>query len=325
MTTPRYGITVPFDDRPLHTQAERYVALATQGYTDIWSSEANGQDAYTPLAVGGAWAPSLRRGTAITSVYTRAPAVIAQTVATMCEASPGGFACGLGTSSPAIVEQWNGLAFDRPLERMRDMARFLRRALQGEKVTEAFDTFAIRGFQLDRPPETPPPILFAALRPGMLRLAEAEADGAIVNWFSAADAGRAAEILRGRDDGKELAARIMVAPTEDTELVYTTVRRLFTAYLTVPAYVASQRWLGREPALGPMWEAWASGDRKAALRLVPDDVIDALVVHGSYEQCRRRLAEYVDHGVTTPVLAVLPIGPPIDEALAGLAPRPAGG
>jgi alkanesulfonate monooxygenase SsuD/methylene tetrahydromethanopterin reductase-like flavin-dependent oxidoreductase (luciferase family) len=219
-----------------------------------------------------------------------------------------------------IVERWNGLAFDRPLERMRDMARFLRRSLRGEKVTEEFDTFAIRGFQLDRPPETPPPILFAALRAGMLRLAEAEADGAIVNWFSAADAGRAAEIVRGRDDGKELAARIMVAPTEDTELVYATVRRLFTAYLTVPAYVASQQWLGREPALGPMWEAWASGDRKAALRLVPDDVIDALVVHGSYEQCRQGLAEYVDHGVTTPVLAVLPIGPSIDEALAGLAP-----
>jgi alkanesulfonate monooxygenase SsuD/methylene tetrahydromethanopterin reductase-like flavin-dependent oxidoreductase (luciferase family) len=69
-----------------------------------------------------------------------------------------------------------------------------------------------------------------------------------------------------------------------------------------------------------MARAWRDGDRKAALELVPDDVVDELVVHGPPEACRERIQEYVDNGVTTPVVAVLPVGGEVDEALAGLAP-----
>lgn len=276
-------------------------------------------DAFTPLAVGGAWAPSLRRGTAIIPAYTRAPAVVAQTVAALCESSPGGFACGIGASSPIIVERWNGLVYDRPVQRTRDLARFLRRALSGERVVDTFDTFAIDGFRLARPPAVPPPILIAALRPAMLRLAADDADGAIINWFSAKDAAKAAAIVREGSPDHELVARILIAPTEDTEAVRSLTRRLITAYLTVPAYAASQRWLGRGAALGPMWDAWERGDRKGALDLVPNEVIDELVVHGSPDACRRGIADYVDNGVTTPVLAILPVGVEIDGALAALA------
>ena len=61
----RYGMTIPFDGVPLHEQRDWIVELADLGYTDVWSSEANGADAFTPLALASAWAPSLRLGTAI--------------------------------------------------------------------------------------------------------------------------------------------------------------------------------------------------------------------------------------------------------------------
>ena len=128
----------------------------------------------------------MRLGIAIIPVYTHGPALLASQVLAMAHAAPGRFALGIGTSSNVIVERWNGIPFEKPYQRARDTLRFLRQALTGEKVTEQYETFEIKGFRLERglaPAETPP-ILLAALRPGMLRLAGREADGAIINWLS---------------------------------------------------------------------------------------------------------------------------------------------
>ena len=105
----------------------------------------------------------------------------------MADAAPGQFACGLGASSEVIVSNWNGLEFENQFRRVRDTLRFLRQAFTGEKVTEEYDTFKVKGFRLSRIPEQLPPIYLAALRPGMLHLAGREADGAILNWLSAKD------------------------------------------------------------------------------------------------------------------------------------------
>ena len=89
----------------------------------------------------------------------------------MADAAPGRFFCGLGASSQVIVANWNGLAFENQYRRVRDTLRFLRMAFSGEKVTEEFETFQVKGFRLARIPEQLPPIYLAALRPGMLHLA----------------------------------------------------------------------------------------------------------------------------------------------------------
>ena len=72
---------------------------------------------------------------------------LASTVASMCQAAPGKFALGIGTSSNVIVERWNGMEFDKPYQRVRDTIRFLRASLAGEKVTETYETFAVNGFR----------------------------------------------------------------------------------------------------------------------------------------------------------------------------------
>src|ERR1700756_4704590 len=143
-----YGMTVPFEGVPLSAHREWYEELVDLGYSDLWSSEADGTDAFTPLALAAAWTPTLRLGTAIVPAFTRGPALVAQTAAAMCEAAPGRFALGIGASSPVIVEQWNSIPFDRSYGRTRDLLRFLRAAFTGEKVTERYDTFAVEGFRL---------------------------------------------------------------------------------------------------------------------------------------------------------------------------------
>ena len=126
-----YGVTIPFDNVPLHEQREWIEEAVGLGYTDLWSSEADGADAFIPLALASTWVPTARLGCAIVPVFTRGPGLLAMSVATMAEAAHGRFALGIGTSSDVIVERWNDMSFDKPYQRTRDTIRFLRAALAG--------------------------------------------------------------------------------------------------------------------------------------------------------------------------------------------------
>lgn len=302
----RYGITVPFEG-PLHTQRDLFKEFADLGYTDMWSSEADGADGFTPLVLASEWVPEVRLGIAIIPAYTRGPALMAQAVASICDAAPGRFVMGLGSSSNVIVENWNGIPFEEPYKRTRDMTRFLRRALTGEKVTEEYDTFEVKGFTLRRVPAEQPPILIAALRQGMLRLAGREGDGAIINWLSADDVSTVVPYVNEGGSGKEVVARIFVCPNTDADTVRAQAKRNIAAYLNVPVYADFHRWLGREELQG-MWDHWAAGDRKAALAAIPDSVVDELFIHGTPEQCREHIDRYHENGVTTSAIAINTFG-----------------
>lgn len=319
----RPGMTVPLPG-PLHSHREKLNELADLGFTDIWSAEADGADAFTPLALASAWEPRLRLGTAIVPAYTRAPACFAQSVASLADAAPGRFAIGIGSSSNVIVERWNGVPFVEPYKKVRDVVRFLRDALTGEKVTATYDTFDIQGFKLGIRPEQTPPILIAALREGMLRLAGREGDGAIINWLSAEDVSRVAQVVTDAAGGesREIVARIFVCPSENTDVVRNAAKFAIAAYLNVPVYAQFHEWLGRGEQLTPMWDAWKAGDRKAALAAIPDEVVDDLIVHGSPEACKARIQSYFDHGVTTSSLAIMPFDPDLNhwDAVRSLAP-----
>ncbi len=315
-----YGMTVPFDGVPLSDHRVWYEELVDLGYRDVWSMESDGTDGFTPLALAAAWAPTLRVGTAIVPAFTRGPALLAQSVAALAEAAPGRFSFGVGTSSDVIVERWNGLRFEAPFQRTRDVVRFLRQALTGQRVDATYDTFSVKGFRLGRPPQVVPPILVAALRPGMLRLAGSEGDGAIINWLSAADVAKVAPEV---GPGKEIVARIFVCPSEDAEAVRAVGRRLIATYLNVPVYAAFHEWLGRGPLLADMWAAWKAGDRKAAVAAIPDEVVDDLVLHGSAAEVRAQVQRYLDNGVTNPALALVPYRIDLRQALRDLAPAAA--
>ena len=153
-----------------------------------------------------------------------------------------------------IVERWNGVPFVEPYKKVRDVVRFLRDALSGEKVSKVYDTFEVQGFRLGVRPEQRPPILVAALREGMLRLAAREADGAIINWLSADDVAQGGG--RGRDaaaggEEKEIVCRIFVCPSENAAAVRAAGRYAIAAYLNVPVYAAFHEWLGRGPTAAP--------------------------------------------------------------------------
>ncbi|MHB2028369.1 MAG: LLM class F420-dependent oxidoreductase [Acidimicrobiales bacterium] len=316
--TSRYGITIPFDGVTLNQHRDWFTRLADLGYTDVWSAEVDGADGFTPLVLAAACESRLHLGVAVTPVFTRGAGLLAMSVAAMAEVADGRFTMGLGASSQPVVERWNGVVYETPYARTRDVLRFLKRALDGEKIDEVFETFEVHGFKLSRPVINRPPILLGALRPGMLRLAGRQADGAILNWLAASDVEQCrAEV--GAD--KTIAARLFVIPTSDADSARFIARRMISSYLTVATYAEFHRWLGRDETLAPMWNAWAEGDRKRANEVIPDSVVDELVIHGSYEACREHIARYVAAGVEIPIIALVPFGLDLKEAVEGLAPR----
>jgi probable F420-dependent oxidoreductase len=306
----RWALTVPIEGVSLAELGPIAREAESLGYTDAWSFEVDGIDGFSPLAAV-ALATRMRVGTAIANVFTRGPATLAMSAAGLAELAPGRFCLGIGAGSQVIVEQWNGGAFEKPATRVREMVQVLRAALAGERVVFEGQTLRVNGFRLSRVPSAPVPIHIAALRPGMLRLAGAVADGAILNWLSAADVGRSIAVVReaaeaaGRDPSAlEISARLFVhvdPPGPEADLA---ARRHITAYLNVPVYRAFHEWLGRGPALGPMWEAWARGDRRGAVAAIPAEAVDDLIPRGSSAAIRQRVQRYLDAGLDTAFLSL---------------------
>jgi probable F420-dependent oxidoreductase len=315
MARARLGITVPFEGVSLRDQLRWFGELEDAGYTDFWTAESDGLDAFVPAAAAATATRAARIGTGIAPVFTRGPATLAQTAQATAELAPGRFVLGIGASSEAIVKRWNGIPFEQPFARTRDTLRFLRKALAGERVSESYETFSIEGFALRRSPELleRPPIFLAALRPRMISLAVREADGVITNWLRAEDLRKvrqevdAAAEIAGKPK-PELVCRVFVIPSEDLQVARGLGAYLLNAYINVAAYRDFHRWLGNEELLGPTWRAWEAGDRKAALASLPPEFVDAVMIHGGTEQVAQAVASYVEAGADTVIVALVASG-----------------
>jgi probable F420-dependent oxidoreductase len=295
----RWGLTLPLPQLPLADHEQHVRRAEAAGFTDLWSGETNGPDGFTPLVLAAAWTERARLGTGIVGVMTRGPALLAQQAAGLADASGGRFVLGIGASSDRIVSGWNAMDFSRPLTRVSETIDFLRTALDGERTAT--------GFKLEQPPAERVPIVIAALRGRMLRLAVEKAEGAFTNYLPLAGLPRVVEQLDGAPDGFELLCRFFCLPGE-REQVEPLARFMFASYVTVPVYAEFFRWLGFGERIAAMCEAWAARDREGAMAAAPWDLIEDTFIFGTPEQMKERLGRYVEGGVTLPVL--LPIAQP---------------
>jgi probable F420-dependent oxidoreductase len=302
MPDTRWGLTIPFTGVPLADHEPLIRRAEAAGYDDLWSAETNGADGFTPLALAAAWTERMRLLTGVVNPYTRGPSVLAQSAAALADASSGRFVLGIGSSSPAIVERWNEVPFVRPLSKVRESVEALRPVLRGER--------GVGGFKLETAPRHEIPIVIAALRDRMLRLAAELGDGVFSNFLPLSGVGHVVEEARGTG---EIACRFFCLPgPEDDALAL--AKRMFAAYGTTPVYAAFFRELGWAEQLDPMVEAWEAGDRQRALELCPEDLVREIFVIGPPEAMKERLAEFEAGGITS--FTLLLIAPP--DLAAGL-------
>ena len=307
----RWGLTVPLTGIGLAEGADLIKRAEAAGYTDLWSGETNGPDGFTPLALCATWTERARLGTGVVGVLQRGRALLAQEAAALADASGGRFALGIGASSDRIVEGWNDMPFERPLTRISETVDFLRAALGGER--------AGGGFKLERPPEAEVPIIIAALRGRMLRLAVDKGDGAFTNFLPLEALPRVVEQLDGAPQEFEVLCRFFCIPGE-REQVEPLARFMFSSYITVPVYEAFYRWLGYGERIDEMVSAWNAKDRQGAAAAAPWDLIEEMFIFGSPEQMRERLDAFVEGGITLPVVTPITTPERLGEMIEALSP-----
>ena len=171
----RMAVTLPAGPS-LEQTIERLNWAEDNGYPDAWFSDSGAPDSITQVAAVAHHTSTIRIGIAVTPVYTRTPAVLAASANVLGQVLPGRFIMGLGSSSQTIMGQWNGIALDKPVTRVRETAQMVRSMLAGEK--SAFDgvTLKSRGYR-QAPLADPPPIYIAALRSKMIEMAAEVGDG----------------------------------------------------------------------------------------------------------------------------------------------------
>jgi probable F420-dependent oxidoreductase len=296
---------------PLGAHEDLVKRAEAAGYTDLWSGETNGPDGFTPLALAAAWTERMRLGTGVVGVFQRGPALLAQQTAAMADGSGGRFVLGIGASSDRIVEGWNGIPFEKPYSKVAETVDFLKVALAGER-TES-------GFKLEAKPAKPIPIVLAALRGRMLRLAVVKADGAFTNFLPLSGLPQVADGIKGAPDDFELLCRFFCLPG-DREQVEPVARFMFSSYVTVPVYEAFYRWLGHGPAIDPMVEAWKQGDRQAAAAAAPWELIEDMFIFGDPAAMKERLGEFTAGGITLPILTPITTPDKLGELIEALGP-----
>ena len=310
----RLGLSLPLDGLSLPECVELAQEAERLGYTDVWTSEINGADGFGLLAAVAVRTRSVRLGLAIAPVFTRPAALLAMTAASIHALSHGRFCLGLGSSTETIVEDWMGLPFRRPLQRVRETVEAVRRALSGSRVSFEGETVRIHDFRLQLGP-TEVPIVLAALGPRMLRLAGELADGVVLSFAGLPAIPIQVAALGRVGDGEnfDVIQRLGVAVGEDEELLLPALRRELAVYGRSRAYNASFARQGYTAEAEGMRAAWARREWRAAAEAVSDRLVRDTFVFGSPEACREGLMAYSEAGLTTPIVIPISVHPHPEE------------
>ncbi len=305
-----YWTTGPEDPIHLVLEAERL------GYDSVWSAEAYGSDAFSPLCWIGARTSRIKLGTGIAQISARTPASLAMTAYTIDHLSQGRLILGLGVSGPQVVEGWYGQPFPKPLARTREVVAILRAILRREEpVTFRGEHYTLPypgGTGLGKPlkligkPRRPDlPIYLGAEGPKNVRLATEIADGWIPIFFSPHRAGIYAESLKDCRPDFEIACPVTVVVHEDVAAALRFVKTALAFYIGGMGAPSQNFHLNLIGRLGFAAEAkrvqerFVAGRRAEAIEAVPDLLADEISLVGPPERIRERLAAWRESPVTT--------------------------
>ena len=337
----RLGINLPYTDVIPREMVIAFVQEADRlGYDKVWVAEAYGFDAFTILTQLACSTERIGLATGIVNVFSRSPALIAQTAASLDSISGGRFTLGLGTSGHQVVEGWHGVKFEKGITRLRETMEIVRMVLRREKLVYDGDVFKVpMGLRLiTHPVREQIPIYLATLTPKGVELAAEQADGWLPVFFSPAhyesvikpelEAGAA----KGGRTVDDLSICIFqpVVVTADRKEGRDAVRPHLTLYIGGMGsreknyYNQLFRRYGWVEEARRIQDLYLERRRDEAMAALTDEMIDAVTVIGTAEECREQIAELERIGVDELALGIqVPGNDPLAtlEALKALAPR----
>jgi len=317
--------------------ASAYVVEAERlGVDCLWSAEAWGHDAATPLAFMAARTSRIRLGTGIMQAGTRTPALVAMTAMSLNAMSGGRFMLGLGVSGPQVIEGWHGIRFEQPLQRMRETVEIVRRAARGERLAYKGKVYELplpggegKALRSAAKPQPDIPIYPATLSPKSLEMPGEIADGWLGPSFMPeharvffdhleAGARRAGRTLAQLD----LQAGGVVAFSDDVERLIPPRKPGLAFSLGAMGsrqhnfYNDAFKRAGYEDVAREVQRLWLDDRREEAAARVPDELVLKTNLLGTEAMVRERVETYRKAGVTT--LRVEPAGDTLDARLATL-------
>ncbi|MDQ3615717.1 MAG: LLM class F420-dependent oxidoreductase [Actinomycetota bacterium] len=303
--------------------ADSVAALEKAGLDTVWVAEAYGFDSPTLLGYLAARTETIEIASAILNVYSRTPALLAQTAAGLDNVSGGRAILGLGASGPQVIEGWHGLPYSKPLGRTREVVDIVRAALRREPLSsDGIFTLPLPAGQgtglgkplkmLTRPERSSIPIYIAALGPQSVQATAEYADGWLpmffapertgLIWGEALEAGKAkrpAELAP-----LEIATGGMVAIGNDVKGLLDLARRAFALYIGGMGAKGKNFYNDVVSRIGFAEEAekiqdlYLAGNKKEAEALVPVELLEMCNLVGPEAYVRERIAAFAEAGVT---------------------------
>ncbi|MBV9421502.1 MAG: LLM class F420-dependent oxidoreductase [Solirubrobacterales bacterium] len=305
--------------------AESVLEAERLGFDSVWTAEAYGSDAITPLAWWGAATHEIKLGTAIVQISARTPAATAMAAMTLDHLSSGRLILGLGVSGPQVVEGWYGQPFAKPLARMREYIGIVREIwARNGPVTNPGPHYPLPikdgtglGKPLKssiRPLRADIPIYLAAEGPKNIALAGELCDGWLALFYSphhdglyrdALNEGLARPAARRTPQEFEVAATVPLIVTDDIEQAADALRPGYALYFggmgakSANFHANVPIRMGYEAEVAKIQELYLSGDKEEAAAAVPTKLIEQLTLIGSKDKIRHDLEAWRDSIVTT--------------------------
>jgi F420-dependent oxidoreductase-like protein len=303
-------------------------AAEEMGYDSVWTAEAYGADALTPLAWIAAKTERIKVGSAVFQMPARTPAMTAMTAATLDIMSNGRFLLGLGVSGPQVVEGWHGKPFGKPLQVTREYVAILRKIFARDEPVEYDGTYYQLPYHGDdatglgkplkimmKPKNDNMPILIAAIGPKNVQLTAEIADGWLPVFFSPERTSTIYEPLLAAGFEKsgeaDKADRFQIVPTvsaivtDDLDAGRLQMKPFLALYIGGMGAKGRNFYndlacrYGYEAEAEHIQDLYLDGKKMEATLAVPDALVDEVCLVGSSERIRDRLDAWKDAGVST--------------------------
>lgn len=323
----RLGLAAGYSGAKINLPMDLILEADKLGYHSVWTSEAYGSDAITPLAWIGALTKNIHLGTAIMQMPARTPAMTAMTAMTLDQLSEGRMLLGLGLSGPQVVEGWHGTSYGKPLGKTREYVDIMRKIFareaplthEGKHYRIPYEGDDATG--LGKPLKSilhgrdDLPIYIASIGPKNVQLTAEIADGWLPIFFSPerypeyfqehVEAGFAKA-----DNGKsiadfDIAPSVYVVMDDDIEMARNQVRPIIALYVggmgakNKNFYNDLAVRYGFEEAAETIQDLYLEGNKAEAMMAVPNELIDAVALVGSRERIQDRLQLWQESDVTT--------------------------
>ncbi|SDC51442.1 LLM class flavin-dependent oxidoreductase [Natrinema hispanicum] len=303
------GVVIPRTGS--HDPTDLAISAEAQGYDSVWMGELWGSSSVVKLSEIAALTDEIELGTAIVNVFSRTPAVLAMTAATLDQVADGRAVLGVGTSTPTAVENVHGMSFERPVRRSHETIEIIQRILtDDEPVDYDGELVSVSGVP---PLDRDVPVYHAALGPANRRVVGRLCDGWLPHNVPFSQLDEAFEVVatsareRDRDPGEiTIAPYVPSAVSEDSEAAYDAVRGHIAYYAGSAEGYRKAIATAFPEQVERVAEAWQAGDRADATALVTDEMVDDLGVAGTPSEARERLRGLVSETIVDRPLVTIP-------------------